>query len=108
MNDAKDRPIEVGDWVATPDLHVVGGEVREGAVLGKVQGVTGNLVYLGDGITYESQEIITLGGYVWVFCLECNSPWVKDVCQDETCPFCESGRYEVDRPASSESVITCR
>ena len=109
MNDAKGRPIEVGDCVATPNLHVVEGEVREGAILGEVLEITEDLVHLGDGITYEGSEIITLGGYVWVICLDCNTPWVKDVNHDEeVCPFCESSRYEHDRLASPESVATCR
>ena len=114
MNDAKGRPIGVGDCIATLDLHIVEGEVREGAILGKVIEIFAGddheeVACIGDGISYEGGEIITLGGYVWVICLDCNSPWVKDVNHDEeVCPFCESSSYVHDRAASPGSVTTCR
>jgi hypothetical protein len=108
MNDAKGRPIEVGDWAATPDVYITGGAIKIGAILGQIIEVTEYLVFLDNGINYDPDGIITLGGYVWVFCLECNAPWVKDMLQDETCPFCESERYTLDRPASPNSVAVCR
>ena len=101
MNDAKGRSIEVGDWIATPNLHVVEGEVREGAVLGRAEEVNEELVSLGDGISYESSEVITLGGYVWHICLDCNTPSPMDMRGGELmCPFCESERMEVDAAVS--------
>ena len=116
MLDANGRRVEVGDWVATPNLHISNGIPEEGAILGRVISVVEcdnphsvvpvdpdnvPMVHIGDGITYEGHEVVTLGGYTWYICLECNTPSPMDMRGGElVCPFCKSKRMEEDASVS--------
>jgi len=118
MFDANGRRIEVGDWVATPYPHLVDCPTAEmivampaiikGAILGRVVEIVedfqGECVHLGDGILYGSGDIVTLGGFEFVTCLGCGSPWVFDVRRNdvEECPFCDAPLVWAD------AFSTCR
>jgi len=111
MLDANGRPVEVGDTVASPDLHIDRGKVREGTILGKVEEITIDaglpIAHIGDGIVLSSWEMITLGGYEWHVCLSCNTPSPVDVrSEDEpTCPFCEGQRMEICHTLASPQAV---
>lgn len=98
MNDAKGRPIDVGDWIATA--------AEDGAILGQVEEVNDELVHLGDGVTYEGSEIITLDGWMWYICLDCNSPSPVDARGKAiaTCSLCGSTRMLVDGKVSPHTA----
>lgn len=111
MKDANGRSIKVGDWVALPNTHFQSGRSVEGAVVGQVEFFVEDLldgkVYLelGDGVSYDSGEVITLSGYRWYICQDCGLPFPEDLRQTlQPCPVCGSTNLEADIPASSEAV----
>ena len=98
MLDANNRPIKIGDWVATPydtgNLLDLAGAIKD-AILGQVteliENPLGEFVALGD-VTHMSDEIVTLGGLEWVTCEGCGFSWPFDVrmSEREECPDCEA------------------